>query len=168
MTRHHVIVGSGIAALSAAESIRHADAQARITMVSPEPLPFYSRPGLAYLLTDEVPESRLAIRTPAEVRALQLIHRPRTATVLLPDRYCVILDDGERLEYDRPPTATGAPPIRPPPPGGRPPSPPPPPPPCPPPPPPSLRPRTSPSPPFLLLLPVRKQVIAVACVHTLS
>ncbi|MBK6454701.1 MAG: FAD-dependent oxidoreductase [Gemmatimonadetes bacterium] len=118
MTRHHVIVGSGIAALSAAESIRHADAQARITMVSPEPLPFYSRPGLAYLLTDEVPESRLAIRTPAEVRALQLIHRPRTATVLLPDRHCVILDDGERLEYDRLLIATGASSIRPTFPGG--------------------------------------------------
>lgn len=113
MSRHHVIVGTGIAALSAAESIRQSDTQARITLVGPEPLPFYSRPGLAYLLTDEVPESRLAIRTAAQVEALRLTTRQRTATLLLPDRQCLLLDDGERLEYDRLLIATGASSIRP-------------------------------------------------------
>jgi len=41
---HHVLIGSGIAALSAAESNRRVDAFANITMVSPEADVFYSRP----------------------------------------------------------------------------------------------------------------------------
>ena len=46
--RHYVIVGSGIAGLCAAETLRqqHPD-DAFITLVSEEEHDFYSRPGLA-------------------------------------------------------------------------------------------------------------------------
>ena len=70
--RRYVVVGSGIAGLSACEAIRERDAGAEITLVGEEPHPFYSRPGLAYLLTGSVPERRLYVRTPAEVDALGL------------------------------------------------------------------------------------------------
>jgi NADPH-dependent 2,4-dienoyl-CoA reductase/sulfur reductase-like enzyme len=69
MSMRYVIVGSGIAGLSAAEAIRRHDPAGRITILSQEPHPFYSRPGLAYLLAGEVPERRLAVRTPDELRA---------------------------------------------------------------------------------------------------
>ena len=56
MPVQHVIIGTGIAGLSAAEQIRRRDATADITMVGDEPDGFYSRPGIAYLLRGDVPE----------------------------------------------------------------------------------------------------------------
>ncbi len=64
MTRY-VIVGSGVAAMSAVEAIRSVDAQGEIVLVSDDPWGFYSRPGLAYYLTDEIPESQLFPQGPA-------------------------------------------------------------------------------------------------------
>ena len=58
-----MIVGSGIAGLCAAESLREHDPKAVISMVSEEPHPFYSRPGLAYFLRNDFPEKQLTIRT---------------------------------------------------------------------------------------------------------
>ncbi|HEX4933571.1 MAG TPA: FAD-dependent oxidoreductase [Gemmatimonadaceae bacterium] len=108
MTARHVLVGSGIASLSAAEAIRRVDDRARIIVVSREPDPFYSRPGLAYLLTREVPEEELTIRTPSEIEALRLERVTRRATMLFPADRTLLLDDGERLPYDRLLLATGA------------------------------------------------------------
>ncbi len=105
---HHVLVGSGIASLSAAESIRATDPRARITLVTSEPDGFYSRPGLAYLLTGEVPESQLRIRSGAEVDALRLERVAGTAIRLSPDRHELGLTDGRLLVYDRLLLATGA------------------------------------------------------------
>jgi NADPH-dependent 2,4-dienoyl-CoA reductase/sulfur reductase-like enzyme len=68
--RQYVLVGSGSAALSAVEALRETDPRARITLVSSEPHPFYSRPGLAYFLTGEVPARRLVIRGTAEIADL--------------------------------------------------------------------------------------------------
>lgn len=108
----HVLVGSGIAALSAAESIRRVQPDATITVVSDEHAPFYSRPGLAYLLTDDVPESQLTVRTPAEVDALRLERVAGRAAQLLHDPRVLRLDDGTHVPYDRLLIATGAASIR--------------------------------------------------------
>lgn len=105
---HHVLVGSGIAALSAAEAIRGVDAGARITLVSEEPWPFYSRPGLAYLLTGAVPERQLAIRSGAEREALRLERITARADRLVPDQHELRLATGRALRYDRLLIATGA------------------------------------------------------------
>lgn len=106
--RRYVVVGSGIAGLSACEALRARDPSASITMVGEEPHPFYSRPGLAYLLTGSVPEKRLYVRTPAEVAALGIdrIHAP--AAALDPAAHRLSLGDGRTLEYDRLLLATGA------------------------------------------------------------
>ncbi len=108
MTSHHVIVGTGIAALSAAEAIRHADPRAAITMIGPETGPFYSRPGLAYWMTREVPESQLAIRSAAEVAALRLDRRTGRVVGLEPAMHRITLEDGTQLTYGRLLLATGA------------------------------------------------------------
>lgn len=104
----YAIVGSGIAALSAAESLRRADPRAQIFMVSPERAPFYSRPGLAYLLTNEVPESQLVLRTDEEIDALALHRVDKRATRLLFDLHVLQLEDGTHLPYDKVLIATGA------------------------------------------------------------
>jgi NAD(P)H-nitrite reductase large subunit len=57
--KRHVIIGNGIAGLSAAAAIRAHDAHCAIRMITDEPYQFYSRPGLAYMLTGTIPERQL-------------------------------------------------------------------------------------------------------------
>jgi NAD(P)H-nitrite reductase large subunit len=105
---HYVLVGSGIAALSAAEAIRGADASARISVVSDEAGPFYSRPGLAYLLAGALPEKQLAVRSKAEMAALRLDRVHGKVARLVPGVRELHLVDGRVLRYDRLLLATGA------------------------------------------------------------
>jgi nitrite reductase (NADH) large subunit len=63
MTRY-LILGNGAAGATAAEEIRQCDAHGQITMVSAERHPMYSRPGLAYVIIDEIPEHQVIARTP--------------------------------------------------------------------------------------------------------
>ena len=100
MTTRQVILGSGIAALSAAESIRRVNAGARITIVSPEASPFYSRPGLAYLLSGDVTEEQLHLRTLADVEALRVERLVASAVRIDPAARTVTLDTGAPLPYD--------------------------------------------------------------------
>jgi nitrite reductase (NADH) large subunit len=108
VTRRYVVVGTGIAGLSACEAVRERDASATITLVGEEPHPFYSRPGLAYLLTGSVPEKRLYVRTPAEVAALGIDRIHARAASLHPAEHRLELEDGRTIGYDRLLLATGA------------------------------------------------------------
>lgn len=108
MPTRHLIIGTGIAGLSAAEEIRRRDASAQITMVGAEPHPFYSRPGLAYFLSREIPERELVLRTPEELRELRLDRLDGVVVRLRPAAREAELADGTRLAYDRTLFATGA------------------------------------------------------------
>ena len=55
----HLIVGTGPAGFSAADTIRRLQPDAAITLVADDPHGYYSRPGLAYVLTRELPEAHL-------------------------------------------------------------------------------------------------------------
>lgn len=55
----YVIVGSGVAGIAAIEAIRSVDKGGEIWLLHEDPHGFYSRPGLAYYLTDEIPEAQL-------------------------------------------------------------------------------------------------------------
>ncbi len=108
MPAHFVILGNGPAGLSAAEEIRRRDAQARITILTPEPYLFYSRPGLAYYLSGEIPWKRVIARTEDYYREhrFDLIHQ--ACTRIFPQEHEVLLADGRRLRYDRLLIATGS------------------------------------------------------------
>ena len=58
----HVIIGNGIAGVSAAEAIRELDAKAAITMIGDETFPPYSRPMISSVLEGSQPHSKLPIR----------------------------------------------------------------------------------------------------------
>src|SRR5262249_49432578 len=92
----------------AAEAIRERQPDAVISLISEEPHDPYSRPGLAYLLRGDVPESQLRIRPPEALEALKL--RRVNALVERVDYVGqeVHLQGGERLKYDRLLLATGA------------------------------------------------------------
>jgi len=59
MTPRYVIVGTGVAGISAAQTIRQQDSSAKITIIGDDPDLYYSRPGLAYYLTRELPKRSL-------------------------------------------------------------------------------------------------------------
>ncbi len=105
--RRYVIIGSGIAGLSAAEAIRARDEAGEIVMVSDERHRFYSRPGLAYLLNRTLPERQLRVRTAAEIAGLRLDRRLGRAEQVDPSGHRVVVG-GESLSYDRLLIATGA------------------------------------------------------------
>lgn len=108
MAAHFVIIGNGPAGLSAAEEIRKRDEQARITILTPEPYPFYSRPGLAYYLSGEIPWQQVIARDKNYYREnrFDLVHQ--ACERILPDAHEVVLADGRRLRYDRLLIATGS------------------------------------------------------------
>jgi NADPH-dependent 2,4-dienoyl-CoA reductase/sulfur reductase-like enzyme len=104
----HLLLGSGIAALTAAEAIRQSDPSARLLMVSEEADPFYSRPGLAYLLKGDVPERQLRIRSPREIEELGLERVTGRVARVSAVAHQVTLADGRKLGFDRLLLATGA------------------------------------------------------------
>ena len=65
---HYLIIGNGAAGISAAEIIRQRDQAGRITIITNEPYLFYSRPGIAYYILGQLPESQLISRTEAFYR----------------------------------------------------------------------------------------------------
>jgi NAD(P)H-nitrite reductase large subunit len=108
MPRHHVIVGSGIAGLAAAEALRSARPTDEITLISEEPHPFYSRPGLAYLLRGDIPERQLHIRKPDHLRDLKVNRITAVVEQLSCAEHELLLSDRKKVRYDRLLIATGA------------------------------------------------------------
>ncbi len=108
----HIIVGTGVAGISAAEAIRAADRAAEITLVSEDPHGFYSRPGLAYYLTGELPEKQLSIYSKEDWRRLNVRFVPARATRLLPQEHRLELGSLGALTYDRLLLAVGATAVR--------------------------------------------------------
>jgi NAD(P)H-nitrite reductase large subunit len=111
--QRYVIIGAGIAGLSAAQAIRSADERGQITLVSDERHLSYSRPGLAYLLAGDIPESMLFPWSKDDLRQLQASFLQGRAAGVDSDRRNVSLADGRILPYDVLLLATGAPAVMP-------------------------------------------------------
>ncbi len=108
MPRRYVLVGTGVAAVAAAEAIRRHDPEGHILLIGDEKEGYYSRPGLAYYLTGEIPERMLFPWRAEDFRRLRL--------ELWHDRVEGIDPQGQRVytarrgwvPYDRLLLATGA------------------------------------------------------------
>jgi NAD(P)H-nitrite reductase large subunit len=105
---HSVIVGMGAAGFAAAEAIRRYQPDAAITAVTDDSHGYYSRPGLAYALTDEVPEKQLYPVEQERWNELRVEQVHGRAMRLEPSSREVALADGRRLAYDTLLLATGA------------------------------------------------------------
>ncbi|MEI8335018.1 MAG: FAD-dependent oxidoreductase, partial [Chloroflexota bacterium] len=108
MVRRHVLIGDGPGAMAAAEAIRSADESAQIVVVGADPHGFYSRPGLAYFLTNEMPEKQLFPFSREEIATLGLSFVGERAIGVDPAEHRVALESGRLLEYDRLLLATGS------------------------------------------------------------
>jgi len=106
---HYVIVGGSAAGISAIEAIRSQDKEGRITLVSDEKFPLYSRCLITYFLAGKLAEDKLKYRSSdfyakEKVESLNGIRAKR----LLPEKRKLILDNGKEITYDKLLIATGA------------------------------------------------------------
>jgi NAD(P)H-nitrite reductase large subunit len=108
MSRRHVLIGSGPASVAAAEVIRRCDDAAEIVIVGDEPHGYYSRPGLAYYLANEEPESVLFPFTAGDFARLGVRVLLERTVRIDADDHRVTLSSGDRLPYDRLLVATGS------------------------------------------------------------
>jgi NADPH-dependent 2,4-dienoyl-CoA reductase/sulfur reductase-like enzyme len=111
MTRY-VIVGTGVAGISAAQAIRTTDQRAEITLVSEDPYGFYSRPGLAYYLSGEIPEKQLLLYTKEDWKQLNVHLVPGRVSSLFPQEHRLEVERRGVLTYDRLLLAVGAKAVR--------------------------------------------------------
>ncbi|MBD9731219.1 FAD-dependent oxidoreductase [Streptomyces sp. H28] len=104
--RRVVVVGNGIAGLTAADTLRESGFDGELTLVGDEPHPAYSRPALSKALLLDGADPAAHELPPAAHGATELLGV--RATGLDPDRRRVRLDDGTDLPYDGIVLATGS------------------------------------------------------------
>lgn len=104
----YAIIGSGAAGLAAANAIRARDPAGQIQILTADPHVHYSRPGLAYVLSGELPEKQV-YQFPREFFARQRFEFvPAGVQAIQPEAHTLRLQDGRALRYDRLLIATGA------------------------------------------------------------
>jgi NAD(P)H-nitrite reductase large subunit len=114
---HFVIIGMGAAGFSAAETIRGLEPSAAITAITDDPFGYYSRPGLAYVLSDEVPRQQVFPVNRSRWADLGIEQVTGWAERLDPQAKTVLLENGCQIRYDALLLATGAKAVTPPLPG---------------------------------------------------
>ena len=107
MTRY-VILGTGVAGVAAASTLRTVEPSSEIILVGEELHGFYSRPGLAYYLNDEIPEKQLTIFTKEDWKKLRVKYVRGLATRLDPAGHQLEIGGKGQLTYDRLLLATGS------------------------------------------------------------
>ncbi|MCS6992630.1 MAG: FAD-dependent oxidoreductase [Anaerolineales bacterium] len=107
MTRY-LLIGTGVAAISALEAIRSVDERGEVSVVSDDPHGYYSRPGLAYYLTGELEESLLFPYQKADFSRLNARFYRARVSHIFPSEQEIELEGGARLPYDKLLIATGA------------------------------------------------------------
>lgn len=104
----YVIIGTGTAGIASIEAIRSVDKHGEIIMVGEDPHGFYSRPGLAYLLTGEIPDKSLFPKTSDDYALLNFKYQNTHVTKIDPAQKTLLLDGKTALAYDKLLIATGA------------------------------------------------------------
>ncbi len=105
---NYVIIGLGPAGVAAAEAIRSQETNASITLVGDEPWGYYSRPGLAYYLTGELPEKGLYPFRQEDFDRLNLHLIHSRVRAIYPHEKQIENQSGQKLTYDQMLIATGA------------------------------------------------------------
>jgi len=108
MTPRYVIVGTGVAGISAAQTIRQQDSSAKITIIGDDPDLYYSRPGLAYYLTRELPKRSLFPISRGELDRQNIDIHHDYVTKIDAEKQLLYLNRGKFIAYDRLLLATGA------------------------------------------------------------
>ncbi len=108
-----VIVGAGAAGIAAAEAFRSRDSQSELVIVCDDPHGYYSRPGLAYFLTGELPEKAIFPFQKRDFDHLKIKWMVAKAVRIEPVSHTLVIKPGGQnnetgLHYDRLLLANGA------------------------------------------------------------
>jgi nitrite reductase (NADH) large subunit len=104
----YLILGNGVAGLSAAQEIRRADAGGSITIVADEADPYYYRASLSEWISEKSSDDAIVARTPAFYESMRLETVQGLATGVDPHAKIVTLADDRQIPYDKLLIATGA------------------------------------------------------------
>ena len=106
--RRYVIVGNGVAGITAAQTIARADPSAEVHVFGAEPFPYYRRPRLWEFIAGELEQEKLYFR-PQDWYAERDIHLHLGARVTAIDTeaHSLTLADGSTADYTRLLLATG-------------------------------------------------------------
>lgn len=106
--RRFVIIGNGAAGTTCAEVLRKHDAACSITLLTDEPYALYNRVTLPRMLKNEVPASKVFLRTTEwhEQMGIRLLRETRVARVSVAER-TVLTGDGREFPWDGLLVATG-------------------------------------------------------------
>jgi 3-phenylpropionate/trans-cinnamate dioxygenase ferredoxin reductase subunit len=97
----YMIIGAGVAGLAAAEAIRSRDASGEIIMISDDPHGFYSRPGLAFYLSGELPGQQLFPEVQRDWLAANVRYMKGQVSKILPAEHQIEISPKGLLRYDR-------------------------------------------------------------------
>lgn len=104
----YVIIGNGIAGVTAAEILRAEDAAADITVVADDPFPVYYRPALKDYLAGRVREDKLWARPNSFYQAQRIRFLSERVVGIQAGQHNIQLQSGKQLAYSRLLLANGA------------------------------------------------------------
>lgn len=113
--KKYVIIGNGTAAIGCVEGIRSIDANGSVTIVSEENHHVYCRPLISYYLENKTDPERMKYRPDDfyEKNNCNVLYGKKAVSISAEDKK-IILDDGEKIDYDELCLATGSSPFVPP------------------------------------------------------
>jgi len=107
--KHFVIIGNSAAGIAAAESIRKADTESKVTIISDEDYPSYCRCLISYFLAGEVKEDKILYRPESFYKEnnIELLLNKKVVKAD-PKKSRIIFEDKSPLSFDALLIATGA------------------------------------------------------------
>ena len=113
MSTSHVIIGDGIAGASAAETIREADPDASVTVLTDEGEALYNRILIKEFAKGKLPEAPISIHEPEWYDERDIDLQLNThVTDIDPDAHEIHTHEGDTYEYDKLLVATGGTPAQ--------------------------------------------------------
>ncbi len=106
--KKYIIVGNGIAGITAAQTIVRADANAKVHVLGQEAYPYYQRPRLWELIAGEAEQDELYFRPLEWYKTKGIQVQVDAHVTALDTNEHLLLADGTEMGYDRLLLATGA------------------------------------------------------------
>ena len=108
MRKRYLLIGNGASGTYAAETIRKADTEGEITLVTNEPYPLYNRVALPPFLRDQAKREKVFLRTPEQhaQKGIKLLVNTQINSLDTNARVATAAD-GRTFEYDHLLIATG-------------------------------------------------------------
>ena len=104
---HIVIIGNGVAGVSAAEEARTRDRDAKITIIGNEGIPYYYRASLTEWIAEELSDKSLTARTSDFYHSMAIDQIEGTVAQVYPEEKQLLFEDGRRMTYTTLCIATG-------------------------------------------------------------